>query len=547
MAEILKDILVVSLLCGIFFGCDLGNHPLAAPDGARYAEIPREMVVTGDYVTPRLNGIKYFEKPPLFYWLQAASIKALGTNELSVNLTNMLLALGTVILIYLTSRILYGRLAGFLATAVYATSALVFALTRVVTLDVALTFFLTGTLTTFILATSKPPGRKRRILLAAAYFFVGCAVMTKGLVGMLFPGIIMGAWLIIAKEWRNWRDYYLIDGLIIFLLVTLPWHILVQLRNPEFFKFYFIEQHFLRYFTDYAHRQQKWWFFPSLLLAGLYPWVTFLPQTLINSIKKLGQQIHAKQTILLLFWSATIYLFYSFSNSKLIPYILPIFPSLAMLLSHYLAEIYHNQKSLVTDGAFYALVILNITLAMAAVAAIFIMDFSKHAITAQNLMTVSALMLISGLLLFYYYRTRGIALGLVTIAITTSLIWLYISPKISTINRKSIKPLIVTLQKNLQPGNEVICYGNYYQDLPFYLGRIVTVANFVGELEFGMKHQDVQSWMINKEAFYERWREERTIYMIISENHYDALLTSGRVGNMMVADKLWDTLLVVNR
>jgi hypothetical protein len=162
-------------------------------------------------------------------------------------------------------------------------------------------------------------------------------------------------------------------------------------------------------------------------------------------------------------------------------------------------------------------------------------------------MVVTALMLTGGLLIFYYYHTRGIVLGLVTIAITTALTWLYISPKISVINRQSIKPLIVTLQKNLQPENEVIAYGSYYQDLPFYLGRTVTVANFVGELEFGTRHEDTRSWMIDRETFYERWREERDIYMIISEDHYGRLLASGRVDNMKILDKLWDTLLVVNR
>ena len=135
MLSWIKDFILIILIIGALFGATLGKYPLAAPDGARYAEIPREMVVTGDYITPHLNGVKYFEKPPLFYWLQATSIKILGVNDLAVSIVNAIMALGCALWIYGTSRKLFGRKAAWLSSFIFTTSSLVFVLTRIITLD----------------------------------------------------------------------------------------------------------------------------------------------------------------------------------------------------------------------------------------------------------------------------------------------------------------------------------------------------------------------------------------------------------------------------
>ncbi len=542
----IKDLIAITVIVGTLFGVTLGQYPLAAPDGARYAEIPREMVVTGDYLTPHLNGVKYFEKPPLFYWLQTIPIKLLGANEASVSIINALFAFGTILLTYWLARSLYGRLTGLLSTAVLSTCALVFALTRIITLDVTLTFFLTGALAAFLLATKCDLGGKRKALLIISYFLVGCAVITKGLVGIMFPGITILVWLTINQEWRNLKNYYPIAGIFIFLITVLPWHILVQIKNPEFFRFYFLEQHFLRYFTDYASRSQKWWFFPALLVAGLYPWITFLPSALINTLKRIKQEANSKQTILLLVWTSVIYIFYTFSQSKLIPYILPVLPPLAIVIGKYFAHIWTEKKSWQIGVSFYAFSLLSFLLSIAATSAVFGADLSEHVITKQNLVTVAILMLANALLTSYYYRTKGVVTSLITIVMITSATWLYISPKISTINRQSIKPLITVLQQKLKPEDEVISYAGYYQDLSFYLNRTVTVAAFHGELDFGTKHQDTSSWMIDNEEFWRRWNSERKIYLITGESHYRNLFAAKKSDKMRIVAKLWDTLLVTN-
>ncbi|CAL7963758.1 4-amino-4-deoxy-L-arabinose transferase [Gammaproteobacteria bacterium] len=542
----LKDFLLLTLVIGTLFGATLGNYPIDAPDSARYAEIPREMVVTGDYITPHLNGIKYFEKPPLFYWLQAISIKACGANELAVSIVNALMALGCCLLIYFTGRKLYGRLSGMLASFIFATSSLVFALTRVVTLDMALTFFLTGSLCSFLLATQEPAGGKCSLYLWLMYIFAALAVMTKGLVGIVFPGIIILVWTIVFNQWRDIKTYRIVSGIFIFLLITLPWHILVQIKNPEFFHFYFFEQHFLRYLTDYAGRTQPWWFLPALFLGGLYPWVVFLPQAIMHHVpKQFSQWQQSKLIIFLLIWAVVIYVFYTFSSSQLIPYILPILPPIAVLLGNYLATYWQsNQHRPITMG-FNALLFLNISLGIGAIAAIFMLNFDEQTITRQNLYIAAAGVIIGAIVSVLCYRRRGLFFGFTAMFLTISALWLYISPIITIINKHTIKPLIITLQQKLKPEDEVICYGAYYQDLPFYLKRLVTVANYDGELTFGMQHQDAKAWMIDTKTFWERWNSNKTVYLIVSANNYRSLQATTTT-KMRIVDRHLDEVLVVN-
>ena len=541
------DLLFLTIIVSVLFGTTLASYPLAAPDGARYAEIPREMVATGDYITPHLNGIKYFEKPPLFYWLQAASIKVFGVNDFAVSFVNALMALGSVLLIYWTSRKIYGRASGIIASFIFATSSLVFALTRIITLDFALTFFLTLCLSSFLLATELPEVKKRNIYFWLAYLAAGLAFMTKGLVGIVLPGLILFSWVTIFNQWRNIKHYSILTGLMIFLLVTLPWHILVQLKNPEFSRFYFIEQHFLRYLTDYAGRAKKWWFFPAVFAGGLYPWIVFLPQAITHHIpKKLKEWHYHKQSIFLLLWIFIVYFFYTFSNSKLIPYLLPTFSPIAILIGNYFATYWQKKQHSSINIGFNILFTLNIILAIAGVVSMFVLDFSEQTITKQNLYTVSIIMVVSAISSFIAYRRYGLDKGFYVIACLTAGLWLYLTPVISIINKQSIKPLIMVLKEQIQPKDEVICYDTYYQDLPFYLQRRVIIANFQGELEFGIKHQDTKGWIINTKELIKHWQSNKRVFLITDSDGYRSLHSILPKNKIYLITKHLDDILIVN-
>jgi len=248
--------LILTLILGLLFGWGLGQRALWHPDEGRYVEIPREMTVSGDYVTPRLNGVKYFEKPVLFYWLQAGAIKVFGISESAMRLWPAAFALIGCLAVYVAGRKLYDRRTGLIAAAVLATAPLHYFLGRAITLDMALSALLTVALLAFLLGTREPPGRARRHYFWTFYACAALATLTKGLVGMVIPAMVIGAWILILNEWRLLKSIYLPSGLVLFLLVAAPWHIAAARANPEFAQFYFIHEHFQRYLTRVHDRYQ---------------------------------------------------------------------------------------------------------------------------------------------------------------------------------------------------------------------------------------------------------------------------------------------------
>src|SRR5258708_3985194 len=168
-SSVRRDMLLLGLLCLGLFGLRLGSSSLPNPDESRYAEIPREMLATGDWVTPRLNGVNYFEKPPLVYWAVAASQGVFGANEWAIRAVPALFALGGVLLTYAATRRLYGRNAGLAAGFVLATALLYFALARILLLDMAVSVLMSAALFCFILGVQEPAGGRRRWVFFGVY------------------------------------------------------------------------------------------------------------------------------------------------------------------------------------------------------------------------------------------------------------------------------------------------------------------------------------------------------------------------------------------
>jgi len=266
-----RDLLVIVLLFGLIMGLGLEAYPLGNPDEGRYAEIPREMVATGDYVTPRLNGVNYFEKPPLVYWCVAACYQAFGPHEWAMRLTPVCFAMFGVVFAYITGRKLYGQAAGQASAAVLGTSLLYVALARILLLDMAVAVLISATLFFFILAMQEPPGQRRRWLFYGLYTCAALATLTKGLIGFLLPGAVMFFWLVLCVQWKRLRPFYLPTGALLFLAIAAPWHLLAASRNPTWAHFYFVREHWERFTTTEHGRYEPIWFFIPIVLFGLFP------------------------------------------------------------------------------------------------------------------------------------------------------------------------------------------------------------------------------------------------------------------------------------
>ncbi|TLY85096.1 MAG: phospholipid carrier-dependent glycosyltransferase, partial [Gammaproteobacteria bacterium] len=249
-------------------------RPLLDPDEGRYAEIPREMLASGDWVTPRFDGLLYFEKPPLQYWATAIAYEVFGVSEWSSRLWSVGLAFACLPLTFAWVARLYGGAAARLALTALAVSPFFLIVGHINLLDGAFSFFLTAAVLAFTLAQTSPPRSlaERRWMLTA-WTAAALAVLSKGIVVGVLAGAALVIYTLIERDSLTWRRLRLAAGLPLFAGLAAPWFVVVSLRNPAFPGFFFVHEHFARFLTTVHQRVEPWWYFLPLLLVGVLPWV----------------------------------------------------------------------------------------------------------------------------------------------------------------------------------------------------------------------------------------------------------------------------------
>ncbi len=501
--------LLASLALGavaILFFASLGAQPLSEPDEGRYAEIPREMLASGDFVLPRLDGVLYFEKPPLYYWLNAAAIRMLGLNAFSCRLWSALFGCGGLALACLWGRRLGGARAAWLAPAILGTSPLYFILSRLNTIDMTVSFFLAASLTCFwmgVESAERPPRRAwwwRGMFAAAAL-----AVLSKGLIGIVIPGGVIFLYLLLARRWSLLRGVPWLSGIAIFLLVAAPWHVLAGQRHDRFLWFYFVHEHVLRYATPEAKREEPFWYFLGVLAVGLLPWTGLLAGR-PRDAPAAGASAGGDRPLLFLgIWAGFVAVFFSLSRSKLAPYVLPACLPLAVLaaLAATAALERGAPKRLRWALAATATVACLVAVAMfwVALGRVPRIAGTEHLpgslVLASGATAVAALLAAAAALrdrLHAWYRLSCAAAAGLLVALLIAGLSLY--------GPRSAKGLADYLRPRLPPGLRVVTYRVYPQALPAYLGRTVDVVDFHGELSFGME-------LLSAEARSRRFPEPR--------------------------------------
>ncbi len=523
-----RDLWRLALVLGVFFFVFLGSRPLSNPDEGRYAEIPREMARTGDYVTPRLDGVKYLEKPPLVYWLSALTFKIAGVSEGSARVWCAAFAVFGGLITYAAGRALYGRATGIGAAAVLSLSLLYYVLSRIVLLDLVLAVWIASALFSFLLAVREPACRKRQLLFLAFYASMALGTLTKGLVGFLLPCAVAGLWVLALNQWRALRPFYPFTGTLLFLSIAAPWHVLAARANPDFLWFYFVHEHFLRFTTQVHGRYEAWWFFVPVLLGGLFPWVVFLPQAIRIALSGGWRDRHKNSVAwFLVIWIAFIFLFFSKSQSKLVPYILPVFPAVAMLIGRYLANVWTQPRAAGLRQGLIGYVALCGLFAIGVVIA----KVSRDAAVAAELRpwqwSLAALFVITGISIAALLRRHGERKALAVLLLSTAALFIALNLVGEKVDRRSTKPLALLLAGQLRPGDEVYAYREYFQDFPAYLDRLVSVVDYEGELAFGIHAEPERTAprFLSCEAFLAKWREPRRQFAIARQRDVADLLT----------------------
>ncbi len=255
----------------------LDYRKLIKPDEGRYAEIAREMAHSGDWVTPRLNGIKYFEKPPLQYWATAVAFRLFGENEWSARLWSGATGFAGVLLAAWAGTRLFGRSAGILSGVMLGSSLWWVLMGHLNTLDMGFAFFLQLALSGFLLAQTAPRASSmQRNAMLVAWGAAALAVLSKGLAGLVLPGLVLVAYCLVQRDWSSLKRLHPAGGIALFALIAAPWFIAMQRANPEFARFFFIHEHFERFLTKAHGRYQPIWYFIPILLIGMLPWLASL-------------------------------------------------------------------------------------------------------------------------------------------------------------------------------------------------------------------------------------------------------------------------------
>ncbi len=541
----------------VVFFAGLGSYSLLEPDEGRYAEIPREMLATGDFVSPHLNGVLYFEKPPLYYWLNAAALSLPGRPELLCRLAGALLGVAGLGLAWALGRSLGGPRVALISAAVLGSSPLWIALARATIIDMTLTFFLSATLVCFWLAQAKNPGdRGERLLWYGMFAAAALATLAKGLIGFVIPGAVIFFYLLFARRWRLLPRVPWIGGIAVFLAIALPWHVLAARRNPDFLWFYFVHEHFQRYATPEADRQEPFWFFAAILGLGLLPWSGLLPAAARLYRRGAGRLRDQPGLIFLACWAGFVFLFFSASQSKLVPYILPAMPPLAVLIALRLAKEEHAGEDRRTGSWVRAGGTLGaLALAVLAAALIWIALGRVKPISAGVMPALLALSLaaLAACLVSAWLWLRG-RLGsggpLAAAALAPALVILcLVSLGNRAAQRLSSEPIARFLAGRLAPEDEVFAYRCYPQTLPVYLRRQIGLVEYQGELEFGQQHlkPEVRARRFPDVAsFRSLWNSSRTIYLVVEEKRLPRLERDGlATGQLLMRQDKY--LLMTNR
>ena len=303
------------------------GHPLIEVDDARYAEVPREMLVLNHWATPTLDYFDYVEKPPMGYWLAVLSYKIFGVNEPASRLPTALLSVLGILLLLWTGTWLFDFETGFLAGIFLSTSLLYFFLSHYITPDLPVTVFLLGSFSLILRTLLHPEDASWAA--PGAWAFSALAFLSKGLIGLVFPG----GWAILSvlalpSLRKNFSLLFKIQGLLLFAALLFPWFWVMEKHHPGFFKFFFWDQHVLRFLTPKYHRSNPWYFFILVFPLAVLPWSPLALAGLWDGIVKIKDEL---PETLLTIWVLMITAFFSVSHSKLITYILPVIPQACLL------------------------------------------------------------------------------------------------------------------------------------------------------------------------------------------------------------------------
>ncbi|MEM4405390.1 MAG: glycosyltransferase family 39 protein [Nitrososphaerota archaeon] len=525
---------------------------------AAHAQAAKEIAETGDWITLHINGIRYLEKAPLMYWMVAISYKVFGYTEFATRLPLALASLFLALVVFYFGRWIGGERAGLYSALGVVTGLGFYLFTRILIPEVILTLWITCAMFAFLKAYHEESSAR---LYYVFYFFMALAVLTKGLIGIVFPSGILFAYVFYTGGLHKIPTMRIFTGSLLFLLISAPWHIAAGLANrggPQgrgFFWFYFVNEHFLRYLgkrypVDYdtVPIEQFW----GLHLVWVFPFTTFLPFAFSRLRKALlSRRLDDQKQVFLWLWALVIVGFFSFSTRQEY-YTYPAFPAIALMCGVALADreqardsrLIYGQGFLAGAGLLIGLLLLflvwqswhlpatddiskvltsnpeNYRLALGHMS-----DLTTEAFAVLRTPAIGAAVCMLGFVPAFWLRLKRLHLQstlLMTLTVAGFLFFAhnalgYFDPYLSS------KGLAKEIEKRYEPGSLVVIHGEYQggSSIGFYLkDRVLLLNGRMTGLEFGSYYPDAPKVFIDNEQIRTLWKSERRIFLFTYDDKF---------------------------
>ena len=512
----------------------LGARVLVPTDEGRYAEMAREMLATGDWITLRLNGIKYFEKPPLQNWMNALTFALFGLGEWQARLWTGLTALLGIVSVGFTAAKLYDRRTGWIAALMLGSGFYWAGMGHVNSLDMGISGFFAVTLCALILGQRDGVSEKeQRNYMLLCWAAMALATLSKGLIGIVLPGAVLTLYTLLARDLRMWTKLHFGKGLLLFFAITAPWFILIAMRNPEHPHFFFIHEHFDRFTSGVHKRGGPWYYFIPLMVLGILPWLGYLFSSVGAGWKKEASRF--QPLLMAWIWAVFFFVFFSVSGSKLPGYIVPIFPALALIGARQAAqgaEVW-QKISLATSAILGIALIAGVQWKLPSLLAgkpeYEIPLYQGYAVWLQ---IAGVLFLLAAVAGWVFLQKQMKDWSLLALGLTG-----FIAGQIAFLGHNEFGKYIAgtahlpAMREVLKtPGSHFYGVGRYEQAMPFYLERTMTLVEFPDEMQFGLSIEP-QLWIPQREEFVHRWlahvQNKEAAVAVVRRDIYDDFRARG--------------------
>jgi 4-amino-4-deoxy-L-arabinose transferase-like glycosyltransferase len=523
---------IIAVLCGIIWFSLLGYRDLFDPDEGRYAEIPAGMVLTGDWVTPRLNGVKYFEKPVFQYWATAAVYTVAGKSNATARIVPALAGFLTALFVAWVALQLYGPAAARFTFLFSISSLMWVAVGHILNLDMLLSSFIVAGIGSLAVAQANREDKtKSRNWMLAGWATLALALLTKGLIGIVLPAGSVLVYSLWQRDWAIWKNLHIIKGLMLFLLIAAPWFIVVSKVNPEFANFFFIHEHWDRYTSAVHNREEPSWYFVPYLILGVMPWLTISLAAMFRpAFSWLPEQPGSFNPTRLLWCFATVtFVFFSMGNSKLPAYILPIIPIIAILAGQRMA----SRETVGGDRwtlAVFGLIVLGVAFNVNQLAnERYTVDMWQQ---YQPWLLGAGGLLVVGSVVAFINKSKPLLAWSIAAPCALLAIQMMIWGAQSIAEVRSSYRLATVITEFIPEGAPVFSIKTFPKSVPFYLGRTITIVDHTGELAFGIE-QEPEKTIPDLEEFLFIWNELDQAAMIIDSDKIEKYFPGLQLGEIV--------------